>query len=53
MPPWNEPYLLLLPFITRLSPEAIFAAGSAYTDAKNTNNTVTLSGDELVRLLGL
>ena len=28
-------------------------AGSAYTDAKNTNNTVTLSGDELVRLLGL
>lgn len=28
-------------------------SGSAYTDAKNTNNTVTLSGDELVRLLGL
>jgi hypothetical protein len=28
-------------------------SGSAYTDAKNTNNTVTLSGDDLVRLLGL
>jgi hypothetical protein len=28
-------------------------AGSTYTDARNTNNTVTLSGDELVRLLGL